>query len=112
MSDMHTNESAFWQQSPDHWLQMLESSGLGLSEAVAAGRQRKGRSNGFAPSSIRRDLSLLLRQFKSPLMLLLIGAVFLSAFLGDTSDVLIILFILLSSGLLGFIQERNAGRVV
>ncbi len=53
-----------------------------------------------------------MRQFKSPLMLLLIGAVFLSAFLGDTSDVLIILFILLSSGLLGFIQERNAGRVV
>jgi Mg2+-importing ATPase len=45
-------------------------------------------------------------------MLLLIGAVILSAFLGDTSDVFIILFIVLSTGLLSFFQERNAGRVV
>ncbi|HJW29270.1 MAG TPA: HAD-IC family P-type ATPase, partial [Saprospiraceae bacterium] len=46
------------------------------------------------------------------LMLLLIGAVILSAFLGDTSDVLIILGIVLSTSLLSFFQERNAGRVV
>ena len=45
-------------------------------------------------------------------MLLLIGAVIISGFLGDTSDVFIILFILVSSGLLGFFQERNAGKVV
>ena len=45
-------------------------------------------------------------------MLLLIGAVILSAFLGDTSDVVIIIFIVLSTGLLSFFQERNAGRVV
>lgn len=45
-------------------------------------------------------------------MLLLIGAVILSGFLGDTSDVFIILFIVLSTGLLSFIQERNAGKVV
>ena len=59
-----------------------------------------------------KDLLLLIGQFKSPLMLLLIGAVILSAFLGDTSDVFIILFIVLSTGLLSFFQERNAGRVV
>lgn len=45
-------------------------------------------------------------------MLLLIGAVILSAFLGDTSDVFIILFIVLSTGLLSFFQERSAGKVV
>ncbi len=45
-------------------------------------------------------------------MLLLIGAVIISAFLGDTSDVFIILFIVVSTGLLSFFQERNAGRVV
>jgi Mg2+-importing ATPase len=45
-------------------------------------------------------------------MLLLIGAVILSAFLGDTSDVFIILFIVISTGLLSFFQERNANRVV
>jgi Mg2+-importing ATPase len=45
-------------------------------------------------------------------MLLLIGAVIISAFLGDASDVFIILFIVLSTGLLSFFQERNANRVV
>src|SRR5205814_5920471 len=63
-------------------------------------------------SAFRKDFLLLLSQFKSPLMLLLIGAVILSAFLGDTSDVFIILFIVLSTGLMSFLQERNAGRVV
>ena len=45
-------------------------------------------------------------------MLLLIGAVIISGFLGDRSDVLIILFIVSSTGLLSFFQERNAGKVV
>lgn len=45
-------------------------------------------------------------------MLMLIGAVILSAFLGDTSDVFIMLFILLSAGILSFIQESKAGKVV
>jgi P-type Mg2+ transporter len=49
-----------------------------------------------ADSHFIKDIKLLLSQFKSPLMLLLIGAVVLSAFLGDTSDVFIILFIVSS----------------
>ena len=70
------------------------------------GVQQRGRPKKWA------DLLLFFRQFKSPLMLLLIGAIILSAFLGQTSDVYIIGAILLSSGLLSFFQERNAGRVV
>jgi len=45
-------------------------------------------------------------------MLLLIGAVILSAFLGDLSDVFIILFIVLATSLLSFFEERSASRVV
>lgn len=54
---------------------------------------------------------LLASQFKSPLILLLIGAVIISAFLGERADVIIILLIVLVSGLLSFIQERSAGKV-
>lgn len=42
--------------------------------------------------------------------MLLVVAVILSAFLGESSDAYIILFILLITGLLGFWQEVNAGR--
>ncbi len=64
------------------------------------------------PSPFHKEVILLLRQFESPLMLLLIGAVILSAFLRDLSDVFIILFIVVATGLLSFFEERGANRVV
>lgn len=107
-----TTPNEFWQYDAPHWLTQLNSSDQGLTQAAAekmllqSGQRRKTKS------VFQKDLWLLIGQFKSPLMLLLIGAVILSAFLGDTSDVFIILFIVLSTGLLSFFQERNAGRVV
>ncbi|WP_040760671.1 magnesium-translocating P-type ATPase [Spirosoma panaciterrae] len=102
---------AFWTQTTAHWSQQLSSSEQGLTEQAA--QQRLKAAIGKQPeSALQKDIRLFVSQFKSPLMLLLIGAVLLSAFLGDTSDVLIILFILLSTGLISFFQERNAGRVV
>jgi P-type Mg2+ transporter len=58
------------------------------------------------------DLLLFLFQFKSPLVLLLVFAAILSIILGEYSDSGIILVVLLTTGILGFVQERNAGRAV
>ena len=55
-----------------------------------------------------RALSLLLAQFKSPIILILLVAAGLSLFLGEATDALIILAIVLASGLLGFWQEWGA----
>lgn len=110
MQDLTTN--TFWQFDVNYWFQKLNSSVNGLSQKEAnvlllnSGQHKKINSPFF------KDFYLFIGQFKSPLMLLLIGAVILSGFVGDTSDVLIILFIVLSTGLLSFFQERNAGRVV
>lgn len=104
--------NSFWQFDPSHWYQKLNSSEKGLSQDEAEKRLLQSGLKIQHRSSFRKDLFLFIGQFKSPLMLLLIGAVILSAFLGDTSDVFIILFIVLSTGLLSFFQERNAGRVV
>lgn len=101
--------AAFWQYDANVLLAQTGSSLSGLPETVAASRTGTA---GKPYSHTRKDLLLFIGQFKSPLMLLLIGAVILSAFLGDTSDVFIILFIVLSTGTIGFLQERNAGRVV
>lgn len=107
-----SQNSNFWQFDSAHWFQQLKSSDKGLTQdfvnkvLAESGKARKNKS------AFQKDLSLFVGQFKSPLMLLLIGAVILSAFLGDTSDVFIILFIVLSTGLLSFLQERNAGKVV
>ncbi|MFM2370028.1 MAG: hypothetical protein RL619_2345 [Bacteroidota bacterium] len=102
----------FWQFDTNYWFLKLNSNDQGLSETIAekilleSGQHKKNKS------VLKKDFLLFIGQFKSPLMLLLIGAVILSAFLGDTTDVFIILFIVLSTGLLSFFQERNAGRFV
>jgi P-type Mg2+ transporter len=99
---------AFWQNDTAYWFTHLQSSELGLSSFQVASAVHQ-----HLPFKSRytKDILLFLGQFKSPLMLLLIGAVILSAFLGDTSDVFIILFIVFSTGLLSFLQERNANRI-
>ncbi len=55
---------------------------------------------------------LLLRQFTSPIILILIGAAVLSTFLQDVTDAAIILLIVIVSGLLGFLQEHRAATAV
>ncbi len=109
---MQITENKFWQFNSDHWFHLLKSSNQGLSQASV---DKILIEEGFRPksrSSLKKDFLLFTSQFKSPLMLLLIGAVVISGFLGDKSDVFIILFIVLSTGFLSFFQERNAGKVV
>lgn len=104
--------NSFWQFDANHWFEQLKSNALGLSQNEADNILKQSGNNKHNKSILEKDFLLFIGQFKSPLMLLLIGAVILSAFLGDTSDVFIILFIVLSTGLLSFSQERNASRVV
>ncbi|MBL0309104.1 MAG: magnesium-translocating P-type ATPase [Bacteroidetes bacterium] len=108
----NTTANNFWQFDEDYWFKKLNSSSNGLTQNVADTILFSSGKNKRYTSPIKKDFYLFIGQFKSPLMLLLIGAVILSVFLGDTSDVSIILFIVLSTGLLSFFQERNAGRVV
>jgi P-type Mg2+ transporter len=105
-------ENQFWKYDSSYWLKQLNTSLSGLSKSDS---ERILQGQGLQPknkSGFKKDVLLFVNQFKSPLMLLLIGAVIISAFLGDNSDVFIILFIVLSTGLLSFFQERNAGKVV
>ncbi|MBS1626237.1 MAG: magnesium-translocating P-type ATPase [Bacteroidetes bacterium] len=102
----------FWQFDTNYWFTKLSSNINGLNQNEANVRLRSSEQNIKHRSAFLKDFYLFFIQFKNPLVLLLIGAVILSAFLGDHSDVFIILFIVLSSGILSFFQERNAGKVV
>lgn len=90
----------------------LQSSEQGLSETLAQSRLQLQKSKEKTESRFHREFKLFIRQFSNPLVFLLIAAVILSAILGETSDTIIILSILLATGLLSFFQERNAGRAV
>ena len=53
-----------------------------------------------------------IRQFRSPILILLVAAAVLSRALGETTDALIISAIVVASGVLGFVQERGAVHAV
>jgi Mg2+-importing ATPase len=84
----------------------------GLTSEEAARRRRARGPNAIEPRHARRGWRLLLQQFANPIIAILVLATVLSMILGDVADGVIILVIIAASGLLGFWQERNAGRAV
>ena len=63
------------------------------------------------PSSSRAQvtpLRLFLNQFKSPIVLILVFATIISAFVQDWTDAVIIMAIVLGSAVLSFVQEYSA----
>ncbi len=89
-------------------MQQLQSSPQGLTETEAQLRLEKYGPNILKARQELTPLKLFLNQFKSPIVLILIFATLLSAFLKDWADAIIILLIVLGSAILSFVQENNA----
>ncbi len=105
-------QSTFWSLSSDQVLQQTHSTSAGLSRQDAKQRLSQYGANSLKQTHKSSALILLLNQFKSPIILILIAAAVLSIFLQDVLDAIIILTIVFISGLLGFWQERGASNAV
>jgi len=103
------NESTeFWHQPVDKVFEMLGSKPGGLSEVEAASRLSKVGLNTLDTRREVTPLGLFLNQFKSPIILILLAATIVSAFVRDWTDAVIILVIVIGSAVLSFSQEYNA----
>ncbi len=80
----------------------------GLTTAEARRRLAEFGENRISSQRRTGALTLFIAQFKSPIILILIGAAIVSLFLQDHTDATLILAIVLASGLLGFWQEYAA----
>ncbi|XZN92211.1 MAG: magnesium-translocating P-type ATPase [Microcoleus sp.] len=105
-------QSTFWSLSTDTVLQQTHSTAAGLSHADAKQRLSQYGANSLKQIHKSSAFMMLLNQFKSPIILILILAAVLSIFLKDAADAIIIIAIVLISGLLGFWQERGASNAV
>ena len=110
MNDQETQ--AFWSEGTDKILKELRTSWEGLSEAEAESRLKARGPNTLKPKKRMDSVTIFIGQFKSPIIILLLFAAILSAFLSDAADALIIMVIVLVSGLLGFWQEYGANNAV
>ena len=94
--------------------QAIEASGVdpiqGLSSTDVAQRLAAHGPNRLAEPPPRSPWVLLLEQFKSVLILILIGAALLAGAIGDIKDAVVILMVVLFNSALGFYQEYRAER--
>ena len=102
----------YWSVAPERLLASLESSENGLQVDDAAARLQR-----YGPNTIKAQLQstalrLLLRQFRSPLVLILIFAAIVSGVVGEWIDASIVLAIVFGSTFLGFLQEYSASNAV
>ena len=87
---------------------VLDTGGQGLSQAEALRRLSRYGSNELEEAPPPSALAILLNQFKSPLIYILLGAAAVTLFLGDYIDTAVIAAVLLLNAIVGFTQERRA----
>ncbi len=102
----------FWSVPAAEILSRLQTAPHGLSASEAGARTKRYAARRLAPKKRTDVATLLLKQFSSPIVLMLVGAAVISLFLHDPTDAAIILAIVVASGLLGFWQERGAAGAV
>jgi Ca2+-transporting ATPase len=102
-----------WHTEPvDNILTRLRSGPDGLTEDDVAERLGRYGPNALQTTSRVSAISLLVEQFKNVLIIILLVATVLSAFLGHTMEAIAITIIVMFAVLLGFVQEYRAERAM
>jgi Mg2+-importing ATPase len=112
MSSGEVSESVWWALPVDRVMSELISSSSGLSAAEAATRLARIGPNLVRPHEEVTRWRTLARQFRSPLVLILVFAALVSGVVSEWLDAIIILTIVVGGALLGFFQEYRASSAV
>ncbi|RYE03917.1 MAG: magnesium-translocating P-type ATPase [Sphingomonadales bacterium] len=105
-------DQPYWSETADRLFLSLSAAPSGLSGIEAAARLARIGPNSLTEKGSASAARLLLRQFVSPLVLILAFGACISLALGEWVDAAIILAIVAGSALLGFYQEYRASRAV
>ena len=105
-------DNAYWNLPVDQLLASLQSTKTGLNSTEAEMRLKEVGPNSLKVSRRSTPLLLFLNQFKSPLVLILLFAVVVSAFVQEWIDAAVILAIVVASAVITFIQEYSATNAV
>lgn len=102
----------FWTMSGPDVLKVLDSRPAGLSDHEVHDRQKKYGNNAIRERARLPKTTLFLRQFKSPLILILIVAGIITILLREPVDAAVIFAAVFTNALLGFWQENKAATVL
>ncbi len=108
---MH-EDTKYYRTSVDELFKQFDSSEDGLSSDEAKRRLEKYGKNEIKHEGGDPWWKLLLNQFNSPVIWILIAAVIVSVFIGEAIDAIVIGIILLLNAVLGFVQEFRAEKAI
>ncbi|MGG7097058.1 calcium-translocating P-type ATPase, PMCA-type [Clostridium sardiniense] len=84
----------------------------GLSEAEAKARLEKNGLNKLSSKKPKTLLSIFLAQINDAMIYILIGAAIISAIMGEYSDSIVILIVILINAIIGVVQESKAEKAL
>lgn len=103
---------SYYNTSLEELYEQFSSSEKGLSSGEASRRLQKYGPNELEEQKGDPWWKLLLNQFNSPVIWILLGAVIVSLFIGEAVDAIVIGVILVLNAVLGFIQEFKAEKAI
>ncbi|MDO9573135.1 MAG: HAD-IC family P-type ATPase [Candidatus Omnitrophota bacterium] len=98
----------WYQHSMEEVFSHLQTRATGLTEEEAKAGLSKYGLNQLQEKKKESKFLIFLKQFKSPLIYILLFAALISFFVGKTTNTLVIFFVLLANAIMGFIQESRA----
>ena len=103
-----TGTKGWHQRDAAELLDALGSSELGLSLDAASERLREYGPNELTEKAKKTAFMMFLDQFRDFMILVLIAAAVISGFIGEVSDTIAIIVIVVLNAVIGFIQEYRA----
>ncbi len=107
-----TIESTYHAQEVASVLANLSTSEKGLSTDEANKRLQQYGPNELKEKQKISALKIFLGQFNSPVVWILLGAMFISAIIGEVADFIVIAIILIANAIIGFVQEYKAEKAI
>ena len=105
-------EIKYWRLQKEELLRGLGTSIMGLDEVEASRRLKESGFNEIPYAGRRTAINIMLSKFKNPLVYVLIFASAIAGFLGETTEAIIIVTIVLANSVLGFALEHRSERAV
>jgi Ca2+-transporting ATPase len=109
-----------WENTMTHWhtlsdqdaLKQLDVTREGLSGAEASRRLERYGPNKLTEKKGRTPLAMLMGQFSDFMIIVLIGAAMISGLIGEASDTIAIIVIVVLNAIIGFVQEYRAEKAM
>ncbi len=109
---LSAKEVQWYMKDTDSVLKTLQSTGNGLSSTEAGKRLQKYGKNRLVGKKRKSVVLKFLEQFRSVLILILIGAAILSIVIGHNSDAIVIFIVITLNAIIGFFQEYRAEKAI